>query len=667
LNPLQSGYRSTTALNADLVLIEEAIDNTLSRDGTAPNQMEAALDLNDNRIINVGEPVDETDAARLTDIQPALDLVTTLGDLQGYVDDAEAAADEATSIITQAALKANNLSDLASAATARTNLGLGTMALQDASDVDVTGGIIALGTDATTGLAPLRVGTYDQTSTDSGIVISRDMFDASTENGHGFVEKSLYRRSGGVAFAAFDAVTEMVGNSYDHYAGFQSRPRYLAGSSGQTMTDLYGFFDLPSIDTGTATDRFGAYVAAPTLTNGGAITNQYAFYAEDLTAGTNNWLIYTPGTMTSQLGDRVIVGQYGATSTDPGVVISRDMNDSSTTAGHGFVERTYFRRPGSNAFAAFDAYTTMAGQPYDHWAGFQDRPSYLAASAGQTMIDMYGYFTLPTIDTGTVTNRYGAYVAAPILASGAVITNQYAYYAESLTTGGTNWAFYSAGTTPSYFGGPVTLNGGITGQVAAALGSAAAPTYSFTGDLDVGMWSPSANVLAFSTSGTEAIRVFSTRNVSIGNTTDTDKLSVTGDIRASNRFYGTGTTAYVKLDDSLGAQLAYGTAVLNVGGPMILYGAGTERFRVSQTSGDVTAKGWVQALSATAIPAGGTAGAGIKMFSTSNFGVFGGSGAPTLAAAKGSLYLRSDGSGTSDRMYVNTDGSTTWTAVTTAA
>ena len=69
----------------------------------------------------------------------------------------------------------------------------------------------------------------------------------------------------------------------------------------------------------------------------------------------------------------------------------------------------------------------------------------------------------------------------------------------------------------------------------------------------------------------------------------------------------------------------------------------------------------------TAIPAGGTAGSGYKFSSASNFGVFFGSGAPTLSAAKGSLYLRSDGSGVNDRMYVNTNGSTTWTAVVTVA
>lgn len=44
-----------------------------------------------------------------------------------------------------------------------------------------------------------------------------------------------------------------------------------------------------------------------------------------------------------------------------------------------------------------------------------------------------------------------------------------------------------------------------------------------------------------------------------------------------------------------------------------------------------------------------------------------GSGAPTLTAPKGSLYLRTDGSSTSTRAYINTDGAATWTAITTAA
>lgn len=85
------------------------------------------------------------------------------------------------------------------------------------------------------------------------------------------------------------------------------------------------------------------------------------------------------------------------------------------------------------------------------------------------------------------------------------------------------------------------------------------------------------------------------------------------------------------------------------------------------TASQLKVTGTLASQAFTAIPAGGTAGSGILLSSTANFGVFFGSGAPTLAAAKGSLYLRSDGSGVNDRMYVNTNGSTTWTAVVTVA
>jgi hypothetical protein len=77
--------------------------------------------------------------------------------------------------------------------------------------------------------------------------------------------------------------------------------------------------------------------------------------------------------------------------------------------------------------------------------------------------------------------------------------------------------------------------------------------------------------------------------------------------------------------------------------------------------------GLVRLASNVAIAAGGTSGKGFAFSSTANFGVFFGSGAPTISAAKGSLYLRSDGSSTTTRAYINTDGGTTWTAITTVA
>lgn len=77
--------------------------------------------------------------------------------------------------------------------------------------------------------------------------------------------------------------------------------------------------------------------------------------------------------------------------------------------------------------------------------------------------------------------------------------------------------------------------------------------------------------------------------------------------------------------------------------------------------------GSIQTKTGVAVPAGGTTGAGYLMFSTANLGIFAGSGAPTLSAAQGSLYIRTDGSTTATRLYVNTNGTTGWTNFTSAA
>lgn len=48
-------------------------------------------------------------------------------------------------------------------------------------------------------------------------------------------------------------------------------------------------------------------------------------------------------------------------------------------------------------------------------------------------------------------------------------------------------------------------------------------------------------------------------------------------------------------------------------------------------------------------------------------GIQSGTGAPTYTAPQGSLYVRTDGSSTSTRMYINLGGTTAWTSITTAA
>lgn len=109
LSPLSSLQNETTAIatiNANMELIEDAIENTLSRDGTVPNTMTSEFDANSQRIINLPAPVDDNDAARLVDV----------GDAPTYAQEASDSADAAAASATAAASSASSASSSASSA-----------------------------------------------------------------------------------------------------------------------------------------------------------------------------------------------------------------------------------------------------------------------------------------------------------------------------------------------------------------------------------------------------------------------------------------------------------------------------------------------------------------------------------------------------------------------
>jgi len=71
LNPVGSLIDATTAkttINDNFDTVEVAFDNTLSRDGTSPNQMEASLDMNSQQIINLPFPATDNSPLRFADL-----------------------------------------------------------------------------------------------------------------------------------------------------------------------------------------------------------------------------------------------------------------------------------------------------------------------------------------------------------------------------------------------------------------------------------------------------------------------------------------------------------------------------------------------------------------------------------------------------------------------
>lgn len=77
---------ATLLINDNFKAIQDALENTLSRDGTTPNFMDANLDLNSYKIINSGEATDDNDVVTLKLVKDAIGTAT---------ESAEAAANSA--------------------------------------------------------------------------------------------------------------------------------------------------------------------------------------------------------------------------------------------------------------------------------------------------------------------------------------------------------------------------------------------------------------------------------------------------------------------------------------------------------------------------------------------------------------------------------------------
>lgn len=64
---LQNETTAVNTINSNNNVIQAAFDNTLSRDGSFPNQMNSNLDMNSNRILNLPSPINGSEPIRLQD------------------------------------------------------------------------------------------------------------------------------------------------------------------------------------------------------------------------------------------------------------------------------------------------------------------------------------------------------------------------------------------------------------------------------------------------------------------------------------------------------------------------------------------------------------------------------------------------------------------------
>jgi hypothetical protein len=126
---------------------------------------------------------------------------------------------------------------------------------------------------------------------------------------------------------------------------------------------------------------------------------------------------------------------------------------------------------------------------------------------------------------------------------------------------------------------------------------------------------------------------------------------------------GSFTVMYAEGGSLQGMLLSSGIDYFNSASFTFRNAAGTSTF-ATITSAGVTIAGLTTAANSTATAAGGTCA---YAMGSSGIEICWGSGAPTISAPQGSIYLRTDGNSTSTRLYVNTNGSTGWTDFTSAS
>ena len=295
----------------------------------------------------------------------------------------------------------------------------------------------------------LNIGTVATTWSDDPMVNVNRNWDGSTGNGHCFSDSTTITRTGTVSYNSYDARILISGTaSYGHYASFQATPN--ANTSG-TVGVLYGFVNVPTVSDGIVATSYGVYCGNPTLAGDAVLTDNYGVYIPALTSGTSsNFAIYTAGAAGTVNTPSAFWGHIGIGGlSDPGAVLAIGSTNALATKYGVQVYST------NNAtLVHYDAVGgTTGGGTVSLLFGMYDR-----ADQGATGCTLRAsvYSSAPS-SAGTTVTRAGLYVVDSV----GTVTTQYGVYIGSLTNAGTDWAIYTAGTTPSSFGGMVTV-GGLT-------------------------------------------------------------------------------------------------------------------------------------------------------------------------------------------------------------
>ena len=432
-----------------------------------------------------------------------------------------------------ALLTANNLSELtATASTARTNIGLGTISTQSAAAVAITGGSITgitdlaladggtgastapnartnlgLGTAATSNIGDFAATVHTHAASDivSGTVATARLGSGTASSGN-FLrgDSSWVSISGGGDMLAANNLSDLA-NTTTAKTNLAIVPSDVGLGNVSNNLQLVAANNLSDL-ANTTTAKTNLAIVPGDVGLGNVSNNLQLTAANNLSDLTNSTTAKTNLSLVS--GD---VG-LGSVTNNLQLTAANNLSDltNSTTA------RTNLSL-GTMATQAASAVAITGGTI----SNSATTATNLNTASAIVARDASGNFTAGTITAALTGTASGNLVSGGALGtpSSGTVTNLTG--TASININGT------VGATTAATGAFTTLS--ATGITTVAAGTAALPAIvSTTGTADTGLWFPAADTLAASTAGSERIRISSTGDVGIGTTSPGAKLHIEG-------------------------------------------------------------------------------------------------------------------------------------------
>lgn len=295
---LNNQTSSQNIINTNSDRIEEALENTLSRNGASPNQMNAELDMNNRRILNSPAPTEPSHLVRLTELDAVIPDIDAAGDaavaeIEQAVDDGKAYIDaaKAAAANSAAASAASATASAGSASAAATSAGnsaaSATTSSNSATSSTASAAAAAISADeAEAAAAMLNAGAANLAGGTAGQTVTKNSnadYDFSWTNpatGTGSVSSVAITMPTGFSVAG-SPITEIGTLAITYAAGYQgflsAQSTKLAGiATGATANDTDANLKNRANHTGTQ--------SVSTITGLGSLATKSAVAIADITA-----------------------------------------------------------------------------------------------------------------------------------------------------------------------------------------------------------------------------------------------------------------------------------------------------------------------------------------------------------------------------------------------